>query len=58
MSRDLPQDDHLCLQQRSSGVVVHEGGAVVREDDAGLIAVVRCDGVAEGFRGEAEPACH
>ena len=55
MSRHLPHDDHLCFQQRSFGVIVRERGAVVRENDAGMRVIVRCDAVAEGLRGEAEP---
>ena len=53
----LPHDDHLCFQQRSYGVVVRQGGAIVCENNTGLRADVGSDAVAERLRGKAESMC-
>ena len=53
----LPHDDHLCFQQRSYGVVVRQGGAIVCENNTGSSAEVGCDMVAERLRGQAESMC-
>ncbi len=55
--RHLPQDDHLCFQQRSLSIVNRNGRAVVREDDGHSGFVIGWDWVAEGRGWEAESVC-